>query len=78
MGSNPSYITQQYEYYLVMVSSDSTSSWMYRRRNEQLVEAKSTYCTNKVEESKDDPKALFRLTGDVMGSSGENPPSSYL
>ena len=32
---------------------------MYRRRNEQLVEAKSTYFTNKVKESKDDPKALF-------------------
>ena len=32
---------------------------MYRRQNEQLVEAKSTYFTNKVEESKDDPKALF-------------------
>ena len=28
---------------------------MYRRRNEQLVEAKSTYFTNKVKESKDDP-----------------------
>ena len=26
-----------------------------------LVEAKSTYFTNKVKESKDDPKALFRL-----------------
>ena len=25
----------------------------------QLVEAKTTYFTNKVEESKDDPKALF-------------------
>ena len=29
---------------------------MYRRRNEQLVEAKSTYFTNKVKESKDVPK----------------------
>ena len=44
---------------------------MYRRRNEQLVEAKSTYFTNKVEESKDDPKALFRLTRNMMGSSGD-------
>ena len=44
---------------------------MYRRRNEQLVEAKSTYFTNKVEESKDDPKALFRLTRNMMGNSGE-------
>ena len=26
--SNPSYVTQQYEYYVVMVSRDSTSSWM--------------------------------------------------
>ena len=34
---------------------------MFRRRNEQLVEAKTTCITNKVEESKDDPKALFRL-----------------
>ena len=52
---------------------------MYRRRNEQLVEAKTSYFTKKVEESKDNPKAsyftkkveeskdnpraLFRLTG---------------
>ena len=39
---------------------------MYRRRNEQLVEAKSAYFTNKVKESKDDPKALFRLTRNMM------------
>ena len=32
---------------------------MYRRRNEQLVEAKSTYFIYKVKERKDDPKALF-------------------
>ena len=44
---------------------------MYRRRNEQLVEAKSTYFTNKVKESKDDPKALFRLTRNMMGNSGD-------
>ena len=43
---------------------------MYRRRNEQLVEAKSTYFTNKVKEGKDDPKALFRLTRNMLGSSG--------
>ena len=52
---------------------------MYRRRNEQLVEAKSTYFTNKVKESKDDPKTLFRLTRNMMGNSGrQDPPSSYL
>ena len=44
---------------------------MYRRRNEQLVEAKSTYFTNKVKESKVDPKALFRLTRNMMGNSGD-------
>ena len=44
---------------------------MYRRQNEQLVEAKSTYFTNKVKESKDDPKALFRLTRNMMGNSGD-------
>ena len=44
---------------------------MYRRRNEQLAEAKSTYFTNKFEESKDDPKALFRLTRNMMGNSGD-------
>ena len=44
---------------------------MYRRRNEQLVEAKSTYFTNKVKESKDDPNALFRLTRNMLGSSGD-------
>ena len=42
---------------------------MYSRRNEQLVEAKTTYFTSKVEESKDDPKALFRLTRNMMGNS---------
>ena len=45
---------------------------MYRRRNEQLVEAKKTYFTDKVEESKDDPKALFRLTRNMMGNSEDN------
>ena len=44
---------------------------MYRRRNEQLVEAKSTYFTNNVKESKDDPKALFRLTRNMMENSGD-------
>ena len=44
---------------------------MYRSRNEPLVEAKSTYFTNKVKESQDDPKALFRLTRNMMGNSGE-------
>ena len=44
---------------------------MYRRRNEQLVEAKTSYFTKKVEESKDNPKALFRLTRNMMGNSGE-------
>ena len=43
---------------------------MYRRRNEQLVEAKSTYFTNKVKKSKDDPNALFQLTRNMMGNSG--------
>ena len=42
---------------------------MNRRRNEQLVGVKSTYFTNKVEESKDDQKALFRLTRNMMGNS---------
>ena len=36
-----------------------------------MVEAKSTYFTNKVKESKDDPKALFRLTRNMMGNSGD-------
>ena len=36
-----------------------------------MVEAKSTYFTNKVKESKDDPKALFRLTRNMLGSSGD-------
>ena len=44
---------------------------MYRRRNEQLVEAKTSYFTKKVEESKGNPKALFRLTRNMMGNSGE-------
>ena len=44
---------------------------MYRRRNEQLVEAKTSYFTKKVEESKDNPKALYRLTRNMMGNSGE-------
>ena len=44
---------------------------MYRWRNEQLVEAKTSYFTKKVEESKDNPKALFRLTRNMMGNSGE-------
>ena len=44
---------------------------MYRRPNKQLVEAKTTYFTNKVEESKDDPNALFRLTMNMMGNSGD-------
>ena len=44
---------------------------MYRRRNEQLVEAKTSYFTKKVEESKDNPKVLFRLTRNMMGNSGE-------
>ena len=44
---------------------------MYRRRNEQLVEAKSIYFTNKVKDSKDDSKALFRLTRNMMGNSGD-------
>ena len=41
---------------------------MYRRRNEQLVEASFT---KKVEESKDNPMTLFRLTRNMMGNSGE-------
>ena len=44
---------------------------MYRRRNEQLVEGKTSYFTKKVEESKDNPKALFRLTRNMMGNRGE-------
>ena len=46
---------------------------MYRRRNEQLVKAKSTYFTNKVTESKEDPKALFRLirSRNMMGNRGD-------
>ena len=40
---------------------------MYRRWNEQLVEVKTTYFTNKVEES----KALFQLTRNMMGNSGD-------
>ena len=44
---------------------------MYRKQNEQLVEAMTSYFTKKVEESKDNPKALFRLTRNMMGNSGE-------
>ena len=44
---------------------------MYRRRNEQLVEAKTSYFTKKVEESKNNQNALFRLTRNIMGNSGE-------
>ena len=44
---------------------------MYRRRNEQLVETKTSYFTNKVEESKDNPKALFRLIRNMIRNSGE-------
>ena len=44
---------------------------VYRRRNEQLVEAKTTYLNNNVEESKDDPTALFRLTRNMMENCGE-------
>ena len=43
---------------------------MYRSRNGQLVEAKTSYFTKNVEESKDNPKALFRLTRNMMGNSG--------
>ena len=44
---------------------------MYWRRNEQLVEDKSTYFTNKVKESNEDPNALFRLTRNMTGNSGD-------
>ena len=44
---------------------------MYRRRNKQLVEAKTAYLTKKVEESKDNQQALFRLTRNMMGNRGE-------
>ena len=44
---------------------------MCRRRNEQLVEAKTSYFTNKFKESKDNPNALFRLTINMMGNSGD-------
>ena len=44
---------------------------IYRRRNVQLVEAKTSYFTKKVVESKDNPNALFRLTRNMMGNSGE-------
>ena len=44
---------------------------MYRRRNEHLVEAKTSYFTKKVEESKDNSKGLFRLTRNMMCNSGE-------
>ena len=36
-----------------------------------MAEAKSTCFTNKVKESKDNPKALFRLTRNLMGNSGD-------
>ena len=39
--------------------------------NEQLVEAKTSYFTKKVEESIDNPNALFRLTRNMMGNSEE-------
>ena len=39
--------------------------------NKLLVEAKPTYFTNKVKESKDDPKALFRLTRNMLGNRGD-------
>ena len=42
---------------------------MYRRRNEQLVKTKTSYFTKNVEESKHNPKALFRLTRNMMGNS---------
>ena len=41
---------------------------IYRWRNEIFVEAKTTYFTNKVVESKDE---LFRLTRNMMGNSGD-------
>ena len=44
---------------------------MDRRRNEQLFEAKTSYFTKKVEESKDNPKALIRLSRNMMENSGE-------
>ena len=44
---------------------------MYRRRNEQLDEARTIYFTKKVNESKDDLKALFRLTRNMMSNSGD-------
>ena len=44
---------------------------MYRKRNEQLFEAKTSYFAKEVEESKDNPNALFRLTINMMGNSGE-------
>ena len=44
---------------------------MYRRRNEQLVQVKTSYFTKKVEEFKANPKALFRLTRNMMGNSGK-------
>ena len=34
---------------------------MYRRRNEQLVEAKTSYFTKKVEESKRQPKGFIPI-----------------
>ena len=40
---------------------------MYRRRNEQFVEAKSIYFTNKVNEIKDDPNAFFPIDWEYDG-----------
>ena len=36
-----------------------------------IAPCKTSYFTKKVEESKDNPKALFRLTRNMMGNSGE-------
>ena len=44
---------------------------MYWRRNEQRVEAKTSYFTKKVEERKGNPKALFQLTINMMGNNGK-------
>ena len=50
---------------------DVGTTTLYRRRNEQLVEAKTSYFTKKVVESTDHPKALFRLTRNMIGNSRE-------
>ena len=44
---------------------------MYRGRSVQFVNTITTYFTNKVEESKDDPNASFRLTRNLMGNCTE-------